>query len=286
MRKFIFNICLITILFAVVNALYLALLFLTDISFIKRYESMHFTEPDYELLVIGNSLATDAFDTELLTYKGLSSYNLAIPGSSVKTNYIQLKEYLLKYSKTPKYVILGMGTYTGTFEDETIHPIVEFTSQGYRYKISDLPMMKFRWLAIELLKKMVSSSQRNVKVSSGQFKFKKVRTDKTHYENNNFEIDKFEKSQNVQKIAALCKENKIELILIELPGFKKVQNINEAGPYPITYQDGSTATLYNLNNIQFGKSFDSEKHWIGNSHLNEFGATIFTEKMYEIIFNN
>ena len=259
MKRFIINICLIAILFAVVNALYLALLFWTDISFIKRCESMHFNDPDYELLVIGNSLATDAFDTELLTHKGLSSYNLAIPGSSVKTNYIQLKEYLLKYSKTPKYVILGMGTYTGTFEDETIHPIVEYTSQGYTYKISDIPMMKFRWLAIELLKKMVSSSQRNVKVSSGQFKFRKVRTDKTHYKNNTFQIDKYGKSHNIQKIAALCKENKIELILIELPGFKKVQNINETGPNLITYPDGSTATLYNLNNIQFGKALDSEK---------------------------
>lgn len=286
MKKFIINICLITILFGAVNALYLLLLYYEDISFIKRHESMHFNKPDYELLVIGNSLATDAFDTELLTDKGISSYNLAIPGSSVKTSYIQLNEYLTKYTKTPKYVILGMGSYTGTFEDETIHPIVEFTAENYRYKIRDLPMMKFRWLAIELMKKMVSSHERSVKVSHGQFKFQKVQTDNTRYTNNVFEIDRYRKSFNIHKIATLCNTNNIELILIELPGFKEVQNISETGPHLLTYSDGSTATLYNFNNIKFGKLLDAKKHWIGNSHLNEFGATIFTEKMHHTIFNN
>lgn len=286
MKKFIINIGLITLLFGVVNLLYLLLLFNTDDGFIKRHESINFTEPDYELLVIGNSLASDAFDTELLTAKGIKSYNLALPGSSVKTNYLQLKEYLTNYSSRPKYVVLGMGSFTGTFEDETIHPIVEFTSKGYHPAITDFPLMKFRWLAIDLAKKAVSSRERNVKVIHGQYKFQKVQADDTNYKNLAFEIDRYHKSKYIMDISALCKENGIELFIIEMPGFKEVQNISEVGPHLITYSDSSVATLYNFNTIQFGELFDSEKDWIGNSHLNEYGAITFTEEMYQILFNN
>lgn len=286
MKKFLINIGLITIFVAILNALYLVLLFYGDISFIKRYESTHFTEPDYELLVIGNSLAADAFDTGLLTSKGLKSYNMAIPGSSVKTNYIQLEEYLSKYSERPTYVVLGMGSYTGTFEDEIVHPIVEFTAKGHCYTMNDLPMIKFRWLAIEMVKKMVSSLERNVELSYGQFKFQKVQPDNTHYRNNRFEKSKYEESKHIEEIAALCKVHQIKLLLIEMPGFKEVQNKSEMGPHVINYPNGSAATLYNFNNIEFGQLFDTHKHWIGNSHLNEFGAFIFTEKIYQIIFSN
>ncbi|WP_142532381.1 hypothetical protein [Saccharicrinis carchari] len=286
MKRFIINIFLITLLVAIVNGLYLALLYYGDITFIKRHESLHFTDPDFELLVMGNSLATDAFDTGWLSEQGLSSYNMAIPGSSIKTNCFQLNEYLSNYESKPKYVILGLGTYTGSFEDETIHPIVEFTSVGYRYSIDDLPMIKFRWLAIEMLKKMVSSLERNVKLSYGQFKFQKVQPDNTVYGENYFEMDRYLKSKYIQKIAAVCKVNKIKLILIEMPGFKEVQNKNEMGPYSLNFPDGSVGILYNLNNVEFGKLFDAKKHWIGNSHLNEYGAVRLTEEMYQIIFKN
>jgi hypothetical protein len=267
------------------NIGYFLLLYYTDIIIIKRYETLRFKQPDYELLVMGNSLACDAFDTGWLSSRGIKSYNLAIPGSSVKTNYVQLEEYLTTYSNKPHYVLLGLGSFTGTFEDETVHPIVEFTGSDVSYGIDDLPMIKFRWLAIEILKKMVSSNHRNIAMSCGQFKFKKVQPDQTQYGNNTFNYDRYRNALYIKKMALLCKANDVELILVEMPGFKEVQNEDRIGPYGIDYEEGASATLYNLNNVEFGRFFDANKHWIGNSHLNEFGAQQFTWQLYKIVFS-
>ena len=60
--------------------------------FVKRRESLNFNNPDYELLVLGSSLAEYGIDTELLTSQGKKSFNLCLVGSSIKTGYVQINE--------------------------------------------------------------------------------------------------------------------------------------------------------------------------------------------------
>ena len=189
------------------NALFLALLVLTDWDFKKRIESLNFDNPDFELLILGNSLALDGFDTELISSQRFKSYNLALGGSSMYTNYIQLNEYLKSYNTKPKYIIIGLGSYMGSFDAEIIHPIVEFTMKDHRYTFDDLPLIKFRWLTIEFAKKIISKAHRKARLSNGQLKFQKEVPDATHTDSNGaLDISYYQDSFYLGELAATSKK--------------------------------------------------------------------------------
>jgi len=192
-----------------------------------------------------------------------------------------LQEYISKYHTKPEYVILGLASYMGKFDIETIHPIIEFTQKNHKYNLKDIPIVKFQWLGVQFLKKIVSSIHRNVRLSYGQLKSPKVTPDKTSYDSLNFCISSYASSYYIRKIAEICRDNKIELILLEMPGFKETQNNSDLGPYQINLCNGLTIPLFNLNSIEFCKIFDSEKDWIANSHLNEYGANKLTRHLLD-----
>lgn len=271
------------VFFIVINIIFLAVIASTDEDFIRRLESLKFENPDFRLLVLGHSLAANGIDTELLTMSGIKSYNMAIGGSFPKTNLIQLDEYLEKYKQKPEYVLLGLASYLGSPDKETIQPVVEFTMSDHKYSLKDIPIVRFQWLGIEFLKKAVSKVHRMTKLSYGQTKFQKISPDITSYKDNNLNIKYFEDSNYLKEIAKRCNQNGIKLIILEMPGFKNTQNSSEKGPYLLNFGDGQSAFLYNFNSKDFCRIFDSEKDWIANSHLNEYGAAKFTKELIEII---
>jgi hypothetical protein len=219
-----------------------------------------------------------------LTSSGIKSYNLAIGGSSVRTNYVQLDEYLTNYRKRPKYVLLGLNSdMVRTFDDEGIHPIVEWTMKDHVFRIKDIPILKFKWLGTEFLKKIISEKHRNAKLSYGQVKFQKTNSDNTNSRESYFNTIEMESSHWIGEIARLCGRNGIELIVMEMPGYKVTRNVSGIGPYKLHFNNGSSSLLYNFNSQEFCAIFDANKDWIGNSHLNEFGAFKFTEKLIKIL---
>lgn len=261
----------------------------TDWDFRKRLESLKFNNPDFELLVLGASAAMDAFDTELLTSNGIKSYNLAIDGNTVRTSYIQLNEYLTNYSIKPQYVVLGLNSISESFDNAGIQPIVDITMKGHKYSVNDVPILRFKWLGFEFLKKIVSKPHRTAKLSYGQLKFQKKVFENTNknesYSNESYlDVLKFESSHWIGEISRLCNQNGIKLIVIEMPGFKEIQNLSEIGPYKICFNNEYPAILYNFNSKDFCLIFDADKDWVGNSHLNEFGANKFTKQLINIFF--
>jgi len=59
--------------------------------------------------------------------------------------------------------------------------------------------------------------------------------------------------------------------------------MSETGPYTLCFANGDSAKLYNFNNLDFCEIFDANRDWIGNSHLNEFGAVKFTNEIMSIL---
>ncbi len=265
-----------------INIVYFAIIASTDLNLKKRFEILKFNNPDYNLLVFGNSLAFDGIDTELLTRNGIKSYNLALGGSSILTSYIQLKEYLDKNKVKPHYVLLGINSYMESFDDRVIHPIVEVTMKDHKYKINDIPILKFKWFSVELAKKLVSKKHRKAKMVNGQCKFQKEITDNTNYIKYHIDLNKFKSSDLIGDMAKLCHDNGIELIIIEMPGYKNTQNVSEYGPYELRFINGCSAKLYNFNYQEFCSLLDPNKDWVGKSHLNEFGAAKFTKELVTI----
>lgn len=287
MKKFVRKALLFISFFAlfsiVINSFFLGIIALTDWDFVKRLESLRFKNPDYELLALGTSLSEYGIDTELLTSKGIKSYNLSMVGSSVKTNYVQLKEYLTKYSKKPGYVLLALNSKLEQFDQEGIQPVVEFTMKGHSYNLKDVPISKFRWAGMELLKKAIRSQYRKTSVSCGQKKSIRIEPDNTIYRELYLNVQKYESAFWIGEIAKLCKDNGIEFLVVEIPGVRETQNISGSDPYMLNFGNGYSAPLYNFNNQEFCKILDPAKDWSGMSHFNKFGAAKFTQELAGIL---
>jgi hypothetical protein len=272
-----------TLFFVLINSIYLGIIALTDWDFMKRLESLRFDNPDFELLVIGNSFPEYGIDSEFLTSKGIKSYNLGIVGSSDETSYIQLNEYLTRYKQKPNYVLLGVNSYLDPFNNVGIEPIVDFTMKGHKYSFNDVPLIKFKWLGVEIIKKILSSKHRSAKLSYGQVKFQKATTDHTSFNETYLDINKVESSYWIGEFVKLCTQSGIKLVIIEMPGLKETQNLSEVGPYPLKFKNGYSATMYNFNSQVFCEIFDIDKDWVGRSHLNETGAAKFTKELLNFI---
>jgi hypothetical protein len=283
-KRSLYFIAFFLVFFILVNVAYMAVIAKTDSDFKKRFEAMQFNGLDLDLVVFGASTVLDGVDTEMLTSNGIKSYNFAIGGASIRTNIIQLEEYLKTCSVKPKSLVLGLNSsMVDTFDDETIQPIVEVTMEDHKYSLNDVPILKFKWLGFEFLKKVVSKPHREYILSYGQVKFEKTVADYTTYVEQYLDIQRFENSYWIGEMIKVCKEHDIELILIEMPGYKMTQNMSPTGLHVINHSNGHQAKLYNYNSRDFCTIFDSEKDWIGNSHLNVHGAKKFTEVLLALL---
>lgn len=157
--------------------------------------------------------------------------------------------------------------------------------KDHEYGVNDVPILKFKWLGFEFLKKIVSENHRKAKLVYGQVKFQKTIPDNTSFKESYLNIEEFESSHWIGELAKLCNQNGIDLLIIEMPGYKETQNLSEIGPHLLHFNNGYSANLYNFDSKDFCRIFDSEKDWIGNSHLNEFGAIKFTRELISIIKN-
>ncbi len=284
MTKFITRLFLFMVLFVLINISYLTMVINFDWNFSKRIEALNLNFPKYDILVLGNSLAMDGIDTEYLTDCGFPSYNLALGGASLKTNIIQLSEYLSMYEYKPKIVLLGLGSYLNDFDSEEINPIVDFTMMKKKtYSLEDIPIFKFKWLFKEQLKKIVSKPHRDAYIKSGQLRFSKSVPDNTSISKGKiFPIGQYRSSQSLKAIIDICNSNKIKLIILEMPGFRNTRH-EKINPCYVIDEESGNGFIYDFNYYDFGSLFVDDEDWIGNSHLNEKGAIKFTKYILDVL---
>ena len=218
----------------------------------------------------------------------LSAYNLAIGGANLKTNYIQLEHYL-KNNNKPKLVLLGLSSLTAFDKiknDESVHPIVAYNYNLIDWsEVANIPMIKFKWLATEMLKTMVSKDHRDAKIVNGQYKTTRKVVDDTKYNRNiNTSINdsSIHKLKYLIKIDSICNKNSVQLYILDMPGFKSTQN-----KFPLEFRllidEHRESNVINLNNKDLIiKLLDNRNDWLGNSHLNKYGA----EKVTKYIFDD
>jgi len=267
----------------VLNTVYLYVIMRTDWNFSKRMESLKWEDPDYEALILGTSLADYGVDAEVLTEKGLKSFNLAMVGGTMRTNYIQLEEYLTHYEQAPEYILFFINSYLEEFGEVNIQPVVEFTMEGQKINLKDVPISKFQWQTHELLKKALSSSYRTGYTSYGQTRRNTVTPDHSEYQDIVLDNSEVEAARYIGEMAKLCSGYGVRFIVFEIPGVKETQNISDIGPYTLTFENGAKAELYNLNSQEFCKFIDPEKDWSGLSHFNERGAAKFSQELLKIL---
>lgn len=287
MYRFLLKIFFFVVAVLVCNALYLVIVIKTDFNFKKRLETLNFENPTYELLVLGNSLALDGIDTELLTENGYDSYNMALAGSSIFSIKLQLEEYLSSYQHKPEYIILGLGSYINYIDNDSkqIHPVVDFTRKEKSYTFDDIPMIRFKWIFIDLLKKLVSKKHREANLVRGQLRFSKRVADQSEIDTSRvfpFEEYKFDRENpnNFSSIINICSNNGIKLIIVEMPGFKRVRH-KKSFENLVLDKTHNNAVLLDYNNFESAEIFNSQTDWIGNNHLNVYGAKKLTQRLIQ-----
>ena len=285
MKKLIYKILLFVVIVVVFNIVYLQYLKKYDTEVSKALLISKMKNKDFDCVILGHSIPLDGIDTEYLTNKGISSYNFALGGANIEASYIQLLNYL-KFNKT-KCVILGLspGRNYKTFTPPPMHPAIEYAYNKTDYfSLMSIPVVKFQWRAIEVIKKMLSKDHREAKIVLGQLRTAKTIPDHSRYKEQpkkNINIDDFKNAKYLFKIDSLCKSNNIPFIALGMPGYKSTQNEFKLGMHELKYTNGNKLYYINMNNKEFcAKTFDTNKDWLGNSHLNEYGARKFTEYLY------
>lgn len=281
MSKFLRQLLVFTICFVLVNSVYLEIVKRVDWNFSKRIEALELANPDFELVVIGNSLPMDGIDTGFLDQHGIDAYNLSIGGASFKTSHIQLQQYLEICDKKPELVILGSSSYIGDFDSDRVLGIVEFTSKNGKRDFWNVPLLRFKGMFIEMVKKIVSPPHRNAVLVKGQLRFSRTTIDKTDLNlDEEFTFDAYHESSELAAISATCERHDIQLVVVEMPGFMYTRH---RGTPEIMKLNSTGAILVDCNNVVFCTIFDPETDWIGNNHLNTFGARKFTQALISII---
>ena len=284
MKKFLFKISIFLLLFTLSNLVFLKLIQKFDWNFSKLMYMDAFENQDYECLIIGNSLALDGFDMTQFDEQGIEAYNCAIVGSSIKSNLVQLEQYLSK-NKAPKMIIHGMSSYRNTdFNSEIIYPAVDYLYVNTKPSYQELPMIKFKWMGAELLKKIVSSNHRNAEVYKGQLRSKRTVPDKTQLPKNlvsQLDLSRYENAHYLASIDSICLEHNIKQISIEMPAYLECQNAAPIGPIKYINSKGVERSFYNLTNTEFCKIFNPKTDWLGDSHLNLYGSQKFTKYLFD-----
>ncbi|MBK8599653.1 MAG: hypothetical protein IPN80_03100 [Flavobacterium sp.] len=188
------------------NVLYLLLLLGLSPGFKKIHEVSKFENKSFDVIVLGNSMALDGIDADYLTKNGLSTYNLSVAGDHVSTSLFLLEDYIKKNRK-PKMVVVGLSSAIGKSYLNPVpftNPEVEFFYHpNFISNLTNPPMLNFQWLAVDLLKIVLSKDHREAIMVLGQWKTKKVIPDGSVFKNINSKSIDY-RDPYLLKIIALC----------------------------------------------------------------------------------
>ncbi len=283
MKQFIKKCTFFLGLVLLLNILYIIILLSFSPGFKKVNEISKLKNSKLDLIVLGNSMALDGIDAEYLTKNNIKTFNLSVAGNHISTSLMILENYL-KHNQKPKTVMLCLSSSIGNSYLNKIpfsNPEVDFFYKpSIKKNIINPPLFNFQWLAIDLIKIIISKDHRNAKLILGQWQTNKVIPDNSVY---NKKVTKQVDYKNpyLLKIVNLCQKENIKIVLIELPGANK--NRDEL-PFinTITLLNGSKHMLYNLNNFQISsKIIDSNSDWLAPDHLNKNGAKKITTFIFE-----
>lgn len=269
-------------------------------------------ELDTDIAILGTSRAEVHYDTEVIErITGLKTYNLGLSGSPYSILKIRWRSYINR-NKKPKILILDLDA--SNLQDskelfEKFQYLPYFNSDEYQsfakendddfYFEKLIPMYKYRGYEMKIFKQL--KTIKNTELCSRSvngYIGKDLNWSQKEYDNfkrilnddrddaGEFELDVFDEGLSVLKeIIADCKKNNIKLFFIWSPSF------HESHTYQAEYKRHADSLLSNIAlketipYLNFSKdSLCLNKNYFYNSmHLNKKGATIFSEKIGDLI---
>ena len=271
----------------VLNLLYLLLLLGLSPGFKKIHDISNFENKSFDIIVLGNSMALDGIDAAYLTKNGLPTYNLSVAGDHVSTSLFLLEDYIKK-NKRPKMVVVGLSSAIGKSYLNPVpftNPEVEFFYHpNFISNFTNPPMLNFQWLAVDLLKIVLSKDHREATMVLGQWKTKKVIPDGSVYKNTSSKSIDY-RDPYLLGIIALCQTQGIKPVVIELPGSNGNQN-DLPLKYTVKLKNGTNQEVHNLNsNAVASKIINPATDWLAQDHLNQNGGTKITTYLLDQVLS-
>jgi hypothetical protein len=87
------------------------------------------------------------------------------------------------------------------------------------------------------------------------------------------------------KIASLCRDNNIAMMVFEMPCSKEAQNnCADTSVQKNINNTGYRLLIHNLNNFRFCDTlFDPQKDWLSKNHLNYYGSIKLTTALQRLL---
>lgn len=285
MKKFLIKCFVFLGIIVVLNVLYLLILLNYSPGFKKVYEVSNFQDKDYDLIVLGNSMALDGIDAGYISKQGIKTYNLAVAGNHVSTTLMLFENYL-KSNQKPKMVVVGLSSAVGKSylnPEPYPNPEVDFFYKNSLWQnIKNPPLLNFQWLAVDMAKILISKEHRNATMVNGQWRTEKVIPDNSRF-NLNREAPKYYDNNYFVDLIKLCNENNIKVFVVEMTGSKSSQN-NLALKKEYFISKSKKVIIYNLNNRKIASELiNPQTDWLAPNHLNVFGAKKETQFIFKKI---
>jgi hypothetical protein len=296
MKKFLSLLVVFASLFFIVDKLfYWKIMNLPNTELDKRLELILEGKMNKQLLIFGSSRAQhDIYADAIQDNLAMSTYNLGYRGSNIAFQLFLL-EKILKHNRKPEIVILTVDEdreflleKTLQFRYDKLYPLIkhqEITMDLIQQKqispfASVLYCARIGWNQFSEIKKPTKfdqwSANGSTLLDSSDIGFKGIYKKKNKY---NKKLEIRENLHAFAKFQEICKAKKIQLVVLIPPNFWS-QNAEFANRISNLILDKKTLLLN-----QDRTDFQSASLFYDESHLNNKGAILYTDKIIERLKN-
>ncbi len=296
MKTFLKKIFVFIFIFFLIDKIFYIFIFMAPSKEVdRRLEKLINGKINKDIIILGSSRgARNVIAKQIQDSLGVSTYNLSYPGSNIEFHKFLL-ETLIKFNKKPKYVLLVVDDIAElspsnaiVFRFDRLYPLVKYDyinnelikrgESGLLSYVMALARMKRNNLYI--WKKHFSRLDTILECGSMPLSFQK-KTETWDYQKSiayNIRDEIPQKLEAYSEFQKLCIENKINLIVIFPPNYRKFSVSFEKRMKELSDRHVSFYVYDTLNNVYKDKAFFYDR-----GHLQKKGAVIFTNEIIKML---